>query len=302
MFAALPAMTARRNAAASATLWQWQGTVFGADASITLAAADRDAASETIAVARAEMERLEQVFSLFRVTSALSRLNADGHLATPPADLVALLSLSAEIHAATGGVFDPAIHARWLDFVRASTSGHQAPPSRAYGRLTDLRIGGDAIAFAKPGMALTLNGIAQGYATDRVADLFNQRGLTDILIDLGEYRALGRHPDGRPWRIALGSAGGPSIDLDSKAVATSEPFGTTLDTAGRVPQMIDPATGLPAALWKRVSVSGPRAAVADALSTAFSIMPADAIASTLSILPAYRANLTGFDGSDRTIG
>jgi len=302
MFAALPVLAARKAAAAPAKLWQWQGAVFGADASITLAAANRDAAEETIAAARTEMERLEQIFSLFRATSALSRLNADGRLDTPPADLVALLSLCREIHAATDGVFDPAIQPRWLELTQASESGSEAPPAGTAGRFSDVHIGNGAIAFERPGMALTLNGIAQGYATDKVAHLFSQRGLTDILVDLGEYRALGRHPDGRPWRIARDKVGGQTIDLEAMALATSEPYGTTLDAAGRLPQMIDPETGMPAAIWRRVSVAGPRAAVADALSTAFSIMPADAIASTLAALPAYRAYLTGFDGSDRTIG
>jgi thiamine biosynthesis lipoprotein len=295
-------LATRTVAAAPAKLWQWQGTVFGADASITLAAANRDAAEETIAAARAEIERLEQIFSLFRATSALSRLNAEGRLDTPPADLVALLSLSREIHAATDGVFDPAIQPRWLELAQASATGDEAPPAGTAGRFSDVHIDGGSVAFAKPSMALTLNGIAQGYATDKVAHLFSQRGLTDILVDLGEYRALGRHPDGRPWRVALGSAGGSPVDLDSTALATSEPCGTTLDAAGRLPQMINPATGMPAAIWRRVSVAGPRAAVADALSTAFSIMPADAIASTLATLPSYRPYLTGFDGSDRTIG
>jgi thiamine biosynthesis lipoprotein len=276
--------------------------VFGADASITLAATNRDAAQETIATARAEIERLEQIFSLFRATSALLRLNADGRLDTPPADLVALLSLSREIHVATCGVFDPAIQPRWLELAQASASGGEAQPAGAAARFSDVNINDGSVAFTKPGMALTLNGIAQGYATDKVAHLFSQRGLTDILVDLGEYRALGRHPDGRPWRVALGSAGGSMVDLDSTALATSEPYGTTLDTAGRLPQMIDPATGMPAATWRRVSVAGPRAAIADALSTAFSIMPLDAIASTLANLPAYRAWLTGFDGAERTIG
>lgn len=302
MFAALHTLTARSSAAAPAKLWQWQGTVFGADASITLAAADSTAAGETIAAARAEMERLEGTFSLFRATSALSRLNSAKRLDNPPADLVAVLSLSGEINAATGGAFDPAVHTRWLEIVRATAAGTEAPPALPSGRFADTRIGNDRVAFAKAGMALTLNGIAQGYATDRVADLFRARGLTNILVDLGEYRALGRHPEGRPWHIALGEAGTRTVDLVDMALATSEPFGTTLDAAGRVPQMIDPATGMPSALWRRVSVGGPRAAIADALSTAFSIMPLDAIASTLANLPAYRAWLTGFDGTERTIG
>ena len=53
-----------------------------------------------------------------------------------------------------------------------------------------------------PGMAITLNGIAQGYITDRVADLLRNEGFDQAMVDLGEWRALGSHPDGRPWRAA----------------------------------------------------------------------------------------------------
>ena len=52
-------------------------------------------------------------------------------------------------------------------------------------------------------MAVTLNGIAQGYITDRVADLLRAEGLEKVMIDLGEIRTLGDHPEGRPWRVGL---------------------------------------------------------------------------------------------------
>ena len=50
------------------------------------------------------------------------------------------------------------------------------------------------VRFALPGMAITLNGIAQGYITDRIATLLQDAGMGDVLLDIGEVRALGRHP------------------------------------------------------------------------------------------------------------
>ena len=34
-------------------------------------------------------------------------------------------------------------------------------------------------------------------------------GMTDVLLDIGEARALGHHPDGRPWRVGLRRAAQP---------------------------------------------------------------------------------------------
>ncbi len=56
-------------------------------------------------------------------------------------------------------------------------------------------------------MALTLNGIGQGYVADRVAALLEAEGLTDILIDTGEFRALGGSPEGGEWPVRLEASG-----------------------------------------------------------------------------------------------
>ena len=52
-------------------------------------------------------------------------------------------------------------------------------------------------------MALTLNGIAQGYIADRVVALLRAEGLSDVLVNTGELRALGGHPDGGGWPVSL---------------------------------------------------------------------------------------------------
>jgi thiamine biosynthesis lipoprotein len=116
-------------------------------------------------------------------------------------------------------------------------------------------------------MALTLNGIAQGYIADRVADMLGAEGLTDILIDTGEFRALGSRPDGTAWPVKL--AAGGEVPLVARALATSAPLGTTFDEGASVGHILDPRSGTPApARWREITVSSPSAALADALSTA----------------------------------
>ena len=105
-------------------------------------------------------------------------------------------------------------------------------------------------------MALTLNGIGQGYVADRVAALLEAEGLTNILIDTGEFRALGGHPQGGAWPVKLAQGG--TVALRGRALATSAPLGTTFDQAGRIGHILDPRSGRPVAgVWQAVSVSAP---------------------------------------------
>lgn len=278
----------------------WRGIALGAKAEIRLDVDDRADAADIIAACRLEIDRLEILFSLYRPASAIARLNRDGRLAAPDADLLALLSIAASIHRATGGAFDPTVQPLWDAYARIHTtiadggSGRQEAISAAQGRLAG-RIGFDAvtmapdrIAFDRHGMALTLNGIAQGFITDRIADLLRARGLNHVLVDIGELRALDGRGDGSDWPVRIAEPGNRkatarTVRLNNRALATSEPLGTTFDAAGRFGHILDPRSGRPAAMRRQVSVEAPTAAIADALSTAFCLMPDDKVSQVLEV-------------------
>jgi len=266
---------------------RWRGVVLGAPASITVVARDRAAARRIVAESLAEIARLERVFSLYRTDSALSALNREGVLADPPADMLRLLSLARRVHAASGGAFDPTVQPLWRLYAEhfARPNADPAGPGAAARTAALERIGFERLHIARSrialpaGMALTLNGIAQGYIADRVADLMRAAGIGDTLIDLGEIRALGRRGDGRPWRAGIRAPGRPddllgTVALANMALATSGDDGTQFDPAGRFGHILDPRTGAPARPNASVSVRAPGAALADALSTALFVMPA----------------------------
>lgn len=264
-FALLPAA---RAAAFAGPSHVWTGQAMGARASIRIEHPDAEVIAARVL---AEIDRLENILSLYRADSALSRLNREGHLAAPPFELLQCLSLAGAVNRASGGRFDPTIQPLWALWAQAAMAGTR-PDAKAVaaarGRTGWDRVTLDAGAITlQPGMALTLNGIGQGYVADRVAALLEGEGLSDILVDTGEFRALGGRPDGADWPIRL--EGGGDIGLRQRALATSAPLGTTFDPAGRDGHILDPLTGKPTvAPWRTISISAHSAAIADALTTA----------------------------------
>lgn len=281
--AAVAALTGMPAARASIPLRRWKGVVLGAEAEMVLPAAD---AGRLIALTLAEVGRLEKIFSLYRDDSALVRLNRQGRLEAPPIELVELLSRAETVSAASGGAFDTTVQPLWeayaAHFSRPGADPEGPPPAVIEAALTRVdwravEVDPARIRFAKPGMAVTLNGIAQGYITDRVTERFRAEGFGSILINLGETRALGAHPDGRPWQVATGEGEG-AIPLVDGAIAVSA-AGFTPDAPAN--HLFEPRNGKTAKHYAWISVEAPTATEADAWSTAFSLMPLDSIRAAL---------------------
>ena len=162
------------------------------------------------------------------------------------------------------------------------------------------------IVLSRSGMALTLNGIAQGYATDRVVNLLRQEGIGKSLVDMGESRALGSRPDGTPWRIGIADPDQPeriggTLEVTDQAVATSGSYGFRFDSAGRFNHLFDPRSGTSAHLHKSVTVAMPTATAADALSTAFSLLPTAEISETLRRIGVGRVFLVTGAGEKHSL-
>jgi len=286
----LPGTLRPGDGRAAAPVARWRGTALGAGAAMTLVGLDDTAARPVFAALEAEIERLETLFSLYRADSALARLNRDGRLAAPAPEILELLSLSDALHRATEGAFDPTIQPLWQLHAQAASENRDPTAGELAEGLAlsgwgKLRFSAREVAFARPGMAMTFNGIAQGYIADRVAALLRGRGLTDVLVDMGEIVALGRRPDGSAWRAGLATPEGAivrEVRLAERALATSAPLGTLLDRAGRVGHILDPRSGRPGGHWRLVSVAAGRAALADGLSTACCLLPRPAIDAALA--------------------
>ncbi|MBM3950696.1 MAG: FAD:protein FMN transferase [Rhodospirillales bacterium] len=314
--AAAPARFSRRRAlavlaAAGATLltgrpakaaparWEWRGQAMGADARLILLHPDQSVARAAADACAAEIARLEAEFSLYRADSALSRLNRFGRLDHPGHDLRRLLAEALGFAHSTDGTFDPTVQPLWELYAEhfARTSG--AIPSPEAVAAVMAAVGWRRVAFSveaialAPGTRLTLNGIAQGYITDRVADLLRARGFERVLIDLGETRALGAGPRNAPWAVGIAERSGGSalfrIPLEDRALAVSAPAGTVFEPSGRWHHLLDTATGAPASSWRLVAVRAADATTADALSTALAASPPERSRTILGAHPGAEA-------------
>lgn len=267
-------------ASAAAAAFHWRGTALGARASIVLVGVNQTRGQEIATRVEAEIDRLESVFSLYRADSALRILNERGRLERPPAEMLEAFSLCGALSTVTAGAFDPTVQPVWhlysdcLRKAREPSTEELEQVCQSVG-WNNVVYGPDEVRFRQSGMAITLNGIAQGYVTDRVAGMLRVEGLNDLLIDMGEVAAKGGRDDGSPWQAGIADTEGRivrRIQLRDRALATSAPGGTLLDPAGRIGHIFDPRTGAVAKQWKLVSVSAPTAAVADGLSTSFCAM------------------------------
>ncbi|MEQ9520234.1 MAG: FAD:protein FMN transferase [Parvibaculum sp.] len=233
----------------------------GGDVSISLDGFSDDAADRLIDLAQQELHRFEAIFSLYDARSSISHLNRDGHLDAPPRELLDLLDHSDELFQLTGGAFDPTVSAG-PEGAPGNTSSWQHVEWNAQS------------VKLPPRAALTLNGIAQGYATDRVCALFAAEGASHSLVNLGEYRATGPKLDGAPWIIGLRD---PDAlwRINGEVLLVQEAVATSSNTTPLGVHILDPKTGRPPTHFKSVSVRAPSAVLADGLSTALFVLPVE---------------------------
>lgn len=251
---------------------QWRGVALGADVSITLTGPGAD---QTLRDLPALLERLDGTFSLYR-PSELTRLNATG-AAEPSPWMRDALALCDRLHAHTDGAFDPTVQPVW----HARATGGDLVAARAAIGWRRVTLTPDHVQLA-PGQALTLNGMAQGFAADVIRAWLAAAGYTQALVNVGEYAALGG-----PFALGISDPAAGQIGeiklAPGHALAASSPRATLV--AGE-PHIVHPR-GLPP-VWSTVAVETEDAAMADGLSTALVFFTRDEVKALSARLPALK--------------
>src|SRR5262249_5649599 len=223
------------------------------------------------------------------------RLNREGILKRPHQDILTVVRNALDWSRRTDGAFDPTVQPLWPLY----TCGK--PPAsaelEAARHLVNWRQGclDEAPIRLAPGQQITLNGIAQGFAADRVGEIFRSHGIRHALLNTGEYGALGQKPDGNPWHIGIQhprvrEAYAALAALSDRFLSTSGDYETKFSDDFSSHHIFDPATGRSPTELSSVTVLAPTGMEADALSTAVFVL-----GPTLCLpLPSSRRNVDAF--------
>lgn len=228
-----------------------------------------------------ELVRIDSLLNRFSDKSLVSELNRTSRVQAP-ADIAHLFEVSDSISVITNGLFDISIAPLmelWGFYKRESKIPDSAEIAETRLRVdyTQITIKGDSVVIA-PDMRVDLGGIAQGYAADRVAQILRQYHVTSALINIGgEIVAVGRSPEGRPWRIGIRHPREQGIietvELEDMALSTSGDYEKYFVINNqRYPHIINPKTGFPALDFVSITVFADNAAFADAIATATAVM------------------------------
>lgn len=274
------------------------------------------------AVAAAEdaldlIDELEDQLTVYRDTSEVSRLNATAAAGPVAVEgrLFGLLRDAAGLTRDTAGAFDCAAGALVEAWGFRTRQGRvPAPDALAAARQASgtrhvvLDPDRQTVRFRRPGLAVNLGGIGKGYALDRAAELLLAKwGVRSALLHAGgsSVRAVGVPPGvPRGWSVNVKH---PHRDGESLGTVwlADQGFGTSAATfqhfeadGKKYGHLLDPRTGLPAEGTASASCVAPTAAAADALSTAFFVLGADAAAEHCRSRPGLAAVVLP-DGADR---
>jgi len=269
---------------------------------VRLNAGQFDRGTEAALEALDTVDALENQLSVFRQSSEISRINQSAAAETVEVSpsLFTLLETAFRWNDETGGAFDvtsaPLWHA-WGFARREGTVPNERQLANALdcvgAGLVELDADSHTIRFRKPGVAINLGGVGKGYALDCCARKLLDAGINDFLIHGGNssvlaHGCLGSVQDEpakrskRGWNVGIRHPLRPDrrlaeVRLCDRALATSGSWAQSFVHEGRrYGHILDPRTGRPAEGVLSATAIAPTAAMADALSTAFYVMGADA--------------------------
>lgn len=248
-----------------------------------------DNAEEAVEAGTKEIHRIDDLLSTGKKTSEISKINANagGSLSS---DTESLISRSLDLYKSTDGAFDIAIYPV-MQLWGFPTKKYRVPKKSEIDnalKLTDaskiqLDTTNHTVSFAEKGMEIDLGGIAKGYTSARLMDVFKQHGVKSAIVSLGgNVETLGTKTDGSNWRVAIEDPDSTKdylgvLETHDKAVITSGGYERYFKKNGKTyHHIIDPKTGYPAdsGIHSSTIVSSD-GTLADGLSTSLFIMGLD---------------------------
>lgn len=258
--------------------------IFAMDTYMTVTAYGKNA-ENGVNKAVDEINRLETVLSAEKQESDIYKLNETGS-GTLSTDTKNIVSRALEINKTTNGAFDISIYPLMVKW-GFTTQKYNVPSKNEISKLLK-DVDSSKIIFdeksgnikLKENMKIDIGGIAKGYTSSRVMQIFKECGVTSGLVSLGgNVQALGTKTDGTAWQIAIENPDKSSdyigvVSVKDKAVITSGGYERYFEKNGKTyHHILDPETGYPAESGlKSVTIVSDDGTLADALSTSLFVM------------------------------
>ncbi len=261
--------------------------IFAMDTYLTVTAYGEHG-EEAVDAAEEEILRLDALLSTGDENSEIAKVNSE-HGGSLSEDTEYLIDRSLELYKSTDGAFDIAIYPV-MEAWGFTTQDYRVPGQEELEELlkgtdlSELQLDTETHTVLMPeNMEIDLGGIAKGYTSARLMDLYRERGVTSGMVNLGgNVQVLGTKPDGSLWRVAVQSPDEEwdylgIVSIQDKAVITSGGYERYFEEDGvTYHHIIDPATGYPAdSGLTSVTVVSADGTLADGLSTSLFIMGAE---------------------------
>ncbi|PIJ50072.1 FAD:protein FMN transferase ApbE [Erwinia sp. OLTSP20] len=243
-----------------------QGKTMGTVWRVSLAGVDSQRQHALQQAIQQQLDQDDQTLSTWKSDSVLSRFNQyQGTLPQPVSDDMAdIITTSLRIGRKTAGAMDitvgPLVNLWGFGPQKQPVSTpeqRQIDAARALTGLQHLKVieqgNGAFIQKDIPGLYVDLSTIGEGYATDHLARLMEQQGITNYLVSVGgAVLSRGLNAQGKPWRVAIQkptdqqNAAEAIVDLQGHGISTSGSYRNYYELDGkRISHIIDPASGRP---------------------------------------------------------
>lgn len=284
--------------AQATTLHESTSRAFGTTIRLVVSHASEHAARDAMKAAFAEVSLIENLMSVYQSTSQISQLNEHKRLQPAHPLLLEILHTALRYSRMTAGAFDITVQPLWV-LHQATVRNARTPTEAQLGRVRqsigygNVEIRGSTVMLHNAA-EITLNGIAQGFATDRIKKTLLECGIQHALIDVGEIAGIGSKSAGDPWTVGIQhprreDAFLSITPIQDRCLATSGDYATAFSTDFLAHHVFDPSTGYSPRELASVSVLAPTATEADALSTALLVMGASRSARLLAEQPSVDA-------------
>ena len=259
--------------------------LFAMDTYMTLTAYGEHA-QEAVDKAAERVEALDALLSTGNENSEIYQLNQNGE-ATLSEEGEYLVERALELYKKTEGAFDIAIYPVMQAWGFPTQDYHVPDDDTLKEKLaladaSKVNYDKDTrkIFFDQDGMEIDLGGIAKGYTSSQIMQIYQDCGVTSGLVNLGgNVQALGCKTDGSKWRVAIQSPDDTEeylgiLEIEDQAVITSGGYERYFEEDGvTYHHIIDPAIGYPADSGLiSVTIVSDDGTLADGLSTSLFIM------------------------------